>query len=203
MTTFKYQRKFVERTARNPSGFWGKDFNRNPRNASYIISRLELTRSDILLDIGCGGGGLLERALETIERGVGIDHSPDMVALSNQRNREAVDGGRLDIRCLDIESTPWSWSDGTFSCVASSNVFMYIEHPEKVLSEIYRVLKRGGRIVIVTDSDCLSARIMSKLCYDFKLYQDSVMSSMLHNAGFAEIDVKSAWQFQKCYGRKL
>ena len=205
----KWREKFANASARKPSGPLGHFFNQDPgiRSLSfqYIIQKLELTSEDVFLEIGCGTGVLLKMALRIVQAAAGIDPSASMIESARERNLEAVRKGRLDVRMIDANSEPWPWPDETFTCAASNNVFMYIEHPYRVLSEIYRVLKSGGRLVVVTDSDNLANRAISKLFgFSFRLYKDAEMESMLYRAGFREVEVKSNWSgHQKCYGRKL
>ena len=110
--------------------------------------RLALTREDRLLDVGCGGGTFLAQALEVVDQAAGIDHSPDMVALTKENNAEAVAEGRLDVRLGDAAALPWE--DATFDAESNSAALFFATDPPAVLREAARVLKPGGRFVIVT-----------------------------------------------------
>ena len=171
----------------------------------YIIDKLELEPGDLFLEIGCGAGFLLKRALEKkVQGAVGIDYSHSMVESARNRNREAIGRGKLIVKLIDADSPPWPWPAETFTCAASHNVFMYLEHPDTVLSEIHRLLKPSGRLVILTLSDCLANRIISKVfCLKFRLYKDGDMELLLYKAGFIKVEVKSnLLGRQKCYGCK-
>ena len=49
-----------------------------------VLDALRLKPDDELLDVGCGGGVFLRRALETGCSAVGVDHSHDMVQLARK-----------------------------------------------------------------------------------------------------------------------
>lgn len=193
--------------------FFGRAIGRKPkewtgwfvksRDFRFIIRKLEFKPDDLFLEIGCGPGFLLKQALMEVQWAVGIDHSPGMANFAENRNREAVSKGRLMVRLIDADSPPWPWQDETFTCAASNNVFMYLEHPDRVLGEIHRLLRPSGRLVIVTNSECLTNRLLSKISgLRFRLYKDVDMESLLRTTGFVQVEVKSAGGHQKCYARK-
>ncbi|MDD5181712.1 MAG: class I SAM-dependent methyltransferase [Candidatus Nanoarchaeia archaeon] len=61
---------------------------------------------------------------------------------------------REEVKKCDIESEKLPFKDGFFDEVYSSCVFEHLRNPENVLREMKRVLKKNGRIVIVTDNAC-------------------------------------------------
>lgn len=75
-----------DRRARRPSGAQARTTYRDPvyhrPNFKAILKALSLTRDDYLLEVGCGGGALLEEALRTGCKAAAIDHSPEMVKLA-------------------------------------------------------------------------------------------------------------------------
>lgn len=191
--------KFRDTTARKPSGWLGKYLYRDPKSHKksfeIIMKKLNLRSDDSYLEVACGGGVLLEISLQTVRRAAAIDHSADMVALATERNRAAVDGGRVEIVEGNAESLPWP--DEHFSCAACANAFFFIEHPQLVLSEISRVLKLKGRLVINTMPGKLPlAGIVFKRPCNLRTYPDEQMKSMFYTAGFrvAEVNTVSGMQ---------
>ncbi len=65
----------------------------------------------------------------------GLDHSPDMLALSMERNREAVATEALHLKLGDATRIPWP--DRTFTAALAANMFFFVEEPELVLSELF------------------------------------------------------------------
>jgi SAM-dependent methyltransferase len=136
----------IDRTARRPTGsraravYGAEDVHDFARRA--ILDALALNASDHLLEVGCGGGLLLRDALATGARATGIDHSQDMVALAGERAPGA------DVRLADAGELPFG--EDTFSAIAMSVVFFFLEDPRAVLEECRRVLQARGRLAIYT-----------------------------------------------------
>lgn len=197
--------KFRDITARKPSGWLGKRLYKDPKahreSFRLILEKLDLKSDDFYLEVACGGGVLLEMALRTVRRAAAIDHSADMVELTIERNKAAVDRGIAEVVEGNAESLPWP--DESFSCAACANAFFFIERPELVLSEISRVLKPKGRLVFTTLSGKSSLiRTVFKRPYNLKTYTDEKMQRMLYSAGFSVAEVNTVsgiqvWMAQK------
>ncbi len=197
--------KFINNTARKPSGKAGRCAYRNPRShyASFrmILELLELTAEDHYLEIGCGGGVLIRSALETATFAAGIDHSPDMVEVSRESNTKSVAAGRAEIVQGDVAALPWK--DERFSAAASANMFFFVEQPQQALAEIYRVLRPGGRFAMVTSAKNLVMALTFGWLYRLRSYSNAEMSEMLHAAGFCDIKVETRRLIsQVCFARK-
>src|ERR1700738_2305989 len=81
----------------------------------------------------------------------GIDLSAPMLA----KAREKMASGRYpfvrDVQLMDAHRM--SFADATFDCVVAQFVITLVEDPEQVLSECHRVVKPGGRIILVNHLD--------------------------------------------------
>jgi SAM-dependent methyltransferase len=136
----------TDRVARRPSGrrarevYGADDVHDWARRA--ILDALGLGPGDHLLDLGCGGGLLLADALSTGARVTGIDHSEEMVALASARAPAA------QVVLAEAERLPFA--DETFTAVAMSVVFFFLEDPIGVLGECRRVLVGDGRLAVYT-----------------------------------------------------
>jgi len=202
-----WYQKFVDVTARKPSGWIGRLFYRNPkphyRSFRYILEKLDLAPDDVFLDVCCGGGTLLQMALKTVERAAGLDYSSDMVALSGENNAPAVAAGRLELRQGDAAALPWG--DASFDAAANANALIFILNPVAFFREVRRVLKPGGRFVVVTTGKHRLAPLLFGPWYPtLKLYSDAALADLLRTAGFATVEVKSFdIENQVCYGVKV
>ncbi|MDZ7784721.1 MAG: methyltransferase domain-containing protein [Halioglobus sp.] len=101
---------------------------------------------NLLLDIGCGSGGLLAAASSLGIRALGVDAS--MTNLVAAKHMIEAHGGAAQLVCAYAERLPFS--DGS---VANITLYDSIEHVSDVgdtLFEAHRVLRPGGRMAIST-----------------------------------------------------
>ena len=100
----------TDRIAYRPSGPLGRWAYREPRRfqPSYdaTLSALAPGAEDRLLEVGCGGGSFLERALASGCSAAAVDHSPDMVVLARERNHGVCADGRLEVLEANAERLP-------------------------------------------------------------------------------------------------
>ena len=202
----KKRERFIDRTAKRPWGAWAMKQYNDPkghyRSFKIIMDALALGRDDAYCEIGCGGGVLLNMAMKSAGQGAALDHSPDMVRLSIENNRDTVGQGRLEIVQGNAEALPWD--SGRFTACGCANMFFFVEHPEAALAEIFRVLAPGGRFSMVTAGKTLPTRATMGWLYNLNTYSDSVMSDMMERAGFKNLRVrtKNLGLTQVCYGQK-
>ena len=104
-----------------------------------------IEKGESVLDIGCGAGFDLYVACQMVGkegRVSGIDLTPEMVEKA-QRNLEDA-ACQADIRAASSEAIPFETD--TFDVVISNGVLNLSPLKEQTFSEIYRVLKPGGRL---------------------------------------------------------
>ena len=99
-------------------------------------------RNKKILDIGCGGGAFLTRALK-------IDAITKGIELSDSRGAYCVNKG-LDVVKRPIDSSYWLEYKNYFDCVSLWDVIEHVNDPELVLKSSYEVLESGGYIFIDT-----------------------------------------------------
>lgn len=94
-----------------------------------------------LLDVGCGTGSLARAmAARWPERSIGgIDSSAAYIAFAQQ---EA--GGTIEFRTGDAARLPYA--DRTFAASAAQLVLSFVKDPDRALSEMMRVTRRGGPV---------------------------------------------------------
>ncbi|HYZ90569.1 MAG TPA: class I SAM-dependent methyltransferase [Myxococcales bacterium] len=147
-----------------------------------VLEALQLTPEDSLLDVGCGGGVFLRRALETGCRAFGIDHSRDMVRLARKTT-----GGAVPIVRGAAEALPFG--DGEFTAVSCLIAFFFFPDPEAALREFRRVLDRGrGRVAIYTTAPELKGTPAAPypLATRGHFYEDDELAQLPSAAGFIE-----------------
>ena len=192
----RLKERLLDITARKPSGWLGRliygRFSGGEQIDRLVLERLSLQRDDIYLELGQGGGILLDWVLEIASEAAAIDHSFDMVRLSRQRNRVAVEQGRLQLVHGDAASLPWR--DGAFTCCACLRTFLFFSKPIQVLEEVSRVLKPGGRFVILTPANRNiegETRRSSSSQDLLHRYTETELSSMLTRVGFVSVAIET------------
>jgi SAM-dependent methyltransferase len=98
-----------------------------------------------VLDVGCGNGYVLARYALHGALVHGIDITPTAVQLCRQRFH--YDGLEGDFREADAEHLPFA--DDHFDCVCSMGVLHHVPNPANAVAEIHRVLKPGGRLIVM------------------------------------------------------
>jgi ubiquinone/menaquinone biosynthesis C-methylase UbiE/DNA-binding HxlR family transcriptional regulator len=99
-----------------------------------------------LLDIGTGTGRILEMVADRVGRGVGIDQSRDMLAVARV-NLERTGSKNCHVRHGDMMQLPFG--DGAFDVVTFHLALHYAERPGLALLEAARVLRNGGKVIVI------------------------------------------------------
>ncbi|MGE4372127.1 MAG: ArsR/SmtB family transcription factor [Xanthobacter sp.] len=99
-----------------------------------------------LLDLGTGTGRMLELFAPDIERGLGLDLSPDMLAVARTHLDHA--GIRnCQLRQSDIYAIPAPRD--SFDAVIIHQVLHFLDDAGRAIAEAARVLRPGGRLLVV------------------------------------------------------
>ncbi|MDG6256046.1 MAG: methyltransferase domain-containing protein [Methanomicrobiaceae archaeon] len=119
----------------------------NDRGRVYYDHVCDLVLEDLpaggmLLDLGCGTGLFMVRYLASGGDAVGLDISRGMIARARQRCPACT------VSVGTAEQIPFR--DAAFDAVASILAFSYLQRPEAMLAESFRVLKPGGTIAVCT-----------------------------------------------------
>ncbi|MFG1344199.1 metalloregulator ArsR/SmtB family transcription factor [Xanthobacter autotrophicus DSM 431] len=99
-----------------------------------------------LLDLGTGTGRMLELFAPDIERGMGVDLSPDMLGVA-RTNLENAGVRNCLLRQSDIYAVPAPRD--SFDAVIVHQVLHYLDDGRRALKEAARVLAPGGRMLVV------------------------------------------------------
>lgn len=117
----------------------------NPRkNYGKIINKLELSENDVLLDVGCGTGEVLNR-IAGIYQNVqlyGLDISPKMLQIAKDKDVK----NKIEYVCGDAEKLPFN--KDMFDVLLTSESFHHYPNPKQALREFGRVLKPKGKMIL-------------------------------------------------------
>lgn len=180
------------------------------------IERISVQEGERVLDIGSGPGFLAAAiADQTGPKGkvVGVDISRQMVDRASQRSQLEW----LSYQCADATALPFE--DNYFDVVVSTQVAEYVPDIEAFASEVHRILKPGGRgLILATDWEgvCWHSEYPDRMekvlkafsphCADSKLPR--TLTARLRKAGLAVDDVSyfpivNVDRYDGCYGEMV
>lgn len=156
----------------------------------------QIKEGDTVIDLGSGAGNdCFVARHETGERGkvIGIDFTEKMISKARE-NAEKLRFNNVEFRQGDIEEMPVS--DNVADVIVSNCVLNLVPDKEKVIKEIFRVLRPGGHFSI---SDVvLVGKLPEVLRKDAEMYAGCVAGAIqkddylgyIESAGFEEINVQ-------------
>jgi trans-aconitate 2-methyltransferase len=114
--------------------------------ADELITKLRLSGSEHILDIGCGDGRVTAGIARRLTHGhiLGIDSSPEMIRYAQDHfphdKYQNLSFCQLDARTLGFK--------GEFDVIFSNAALHWVVDPRPVLDGIYHALRPGGRMVV-------------------------------------------------------
>jgi len=154
-----------------------------------------LKPGETVLDLGSGAGFDCFLAAKAVGREgsvIGVDMTPGMVSKARQ-NAEKSGFDNVEFRLGEIENIPLA--DSTVDVIITNCVINLSPDKERVFSESYRVLKKGGRLAI---SDIVTTReLPDEIKENMQLYSACIsgaslvneIESVLDTIGFREIRI--------------
>jgi len=182
----------VARQLARPSGWFGRivmtrALNRGNRPLlAAALGHLSVPVEGRLLDVGFGGGGLLELAARRGFRHLaGIDPSADAV----RRLREAPPGWArgidLQLECAVVEAIPFG--GGAFDAVLSTNTVYFWPDLGAAFAELRRVLSPGGQLLLGF-SGAAKLREFGRITrHGFHFHPEADLVAAAERAGLAEV----------------
>ncbi len=107
-----------------------------------VLNAVHISPADTVLDVGAGTGFLTEAAAKIASKVIALDFSRAM----SEEAIAKMGTGNVEFRIGNIESMPFQ--DSSVNAVIGNMVLHHCPHPKVAISEMYRVLKPGGRIAI-------------------------------------------------------
>ncbi len=180
------------------------------------IRALKASKPQYILDVATGTGDFALAAIKLLKprKIVGVDISEGMLAMAKEKIAKKGIGAQFEVQLADSEHLPFS--EGTFDAVTVAFGVRNFERLEKGLTDMCRVLKPGGKAVILEFSNPkkfpvkqfyrfysskvlpLIGRIFSKDNRAYTYLPESVaqfpdgkdFTDILHRAGFSQTECR-------------
>ena len=165
------------------------------------LSKIKIGTDCVILDVGCGGGKTVSRLANLAPQGkvYGIDYSPDMAEYSKKVNKKLIAQNRVEIVAGSV--LQMGFRDGFFDLVTAVETYYFWSSFSDALKEIKRVLKPGGRLLLVNEMikdgkyEVANAKLIEET--HVQLIPLEEIQNALRKIGFADIEVytkdSSAW----------
>jgi len=166
------------------AGRLGKDYVPGKSWKSLAEALLRLIPPMVIADLGAGEGAFSLLLAQRAKKVIAVDSSAKMIEVARE---QALGNGvkNVDFRLGDMEEVPIKTA--TVDLVFFSQSLHHALHPNRALAEANRILRPGGRVVIL---DLVKHRFEEarELYADEWLgFSESDMEAMLEEAGFREI----------------
>jgi len=116
---------------------------------------LEARRRGRILDVGCGNGQFLAHMHDLGWEVMGVEPDPEAVRIAWERFRVKVFLGSINKA---------NFHYNYFDAITMNHVIEHVSNPVEVLKECYRLLKPGGKMILLTPNiESLGHRLFKKL----------------------------------------
>jgi ubiquinone/menaquinone biosynthesis C-methylase UbiE len=130
-------------------------------------------------DLGCGGGHIADALAPNVGRVIAIDESGPMLAVAREK---LASHANVELRSGTIEALPID--DATLDVAVMFLVAHFVTDPARVMREVRRVLKPGGRLLIVDLMSHDRVDYVVQLGHVWQGFDADQMNDWLSNAGF-------------------
>jgi len=169
--------------------------SRHSKVTDWGLSHVAVDKQYKILDAGCGGGRTVSKLASMATQGkvYGIDFSRESVAVASKANKQSIQQGRVEIRECSVSQLPFP--DNMFDLITAVETHFWWPDLPADMREVFRVLKPGGRLVIVAEiyggaQTKVAAMAEKYLPFSgMKLLTLQQHRELLENAGYTDIQV--------------
>lgn len=162
----------------------------------HAITYMDIKSGDRVLDVGVGTGLSLAEFPKNC-RVVGIDLSTEML----RKAKEKITQNRLDhIQVMSMDAMHIGFRDDSFDKVFISHVVSVVPDPYKVMSEVRRVCRKGGQVVIVNHFKSsnriveIVEKLINPVCKKIGWRSDLCLNEFINKSG---LNVRQKYMLKK------
>lgn len=189
-------RGFLAKQLGHPSGIFGRLIMRllnqgNAKMNDLVLQQLDLQSGDRVLEIGFGGGYLLDKiANSKIPSFIaGVDPSLDVLQMGCKKFQQQTAHKYLELKQASGENLPYE--KNTFTKICTVNTVYFWSDPQRVLRECDRILQPQGKLIICYNSPEFLAQT-NLTSHGFTAYQPEELESLMASAGFVDVTTVKA-----------
>jgi ubiquinone/menaquinone biosynthesis C-methylase UbiE len=142
-----------------------------------------------ILDVGCATGRLLSRlAASGAQQLFGVDLAPNILEVA--RESLAKQDAHPELHAVDAEDS-LPWPSESFDVVTLTGVLHHFYRPHDALRQIHRVLRSGGRVLVLDPCFFPPLRHLMNLCLrvaphegDYRFYSPRGALRLLQSVGY-------------------
>lgn len=151
--------------------------------ARYLHKRFELNEGDKLLEIGPGRGDFLLafKKIGLLCYAVDIEVDPNL-------------SKEVDVKKGNVERGQLPYDDGEFDVVYHKSLIEHLESPNELMKETYRVLKPGGKVIILTPDWASQMKVFYEDITHKRPYDRTALADTLMMYGFKNITAEKFHQ---------
>jgi ubiquinone/menaquinone biosynthesis C-methylase UbiE len=136
------------------------------------------------LDVGTGAGALAFALAPLVREVVGLDPVPELLELARARSRPNTE-------FVEADGTALPFPDSSFDLVGTHRTLHHVAQPERVVAELARVTRHGGRVLVVDqlapdDTEAAAAQ------HEFETARDPSHTRLLTDAELRELFAANA-----------
>lgn len=171
----------------------------NQTRFTYASNHLANWQNCRVLDVGCGGGLACEFMARLGARVSGIDRSKNSIEIAQAHAKQS----ELQINYQQGNAEDLPYQQNSFDCVVCFDVLEHVYNRNKVISEIYRVLKPGGifffdtinrtfqsKLVMIWLMENILRQLPQGLHDWHNFIQPYELEKILRDLGFIQIELK-------------
>jgi len=165
----------------------------------YLFKRYGMEENSKILDIGCGRGEFLKGFMDSGMNGYGVDQSSIAKSYFSE----------IKLKNSNIENDGLPFEDNYFDYIFSKSVIEHFYDPQKLVKEIFRVLKPGGLVITM----CPSWEFNYKTYFEDYTHRSPFMIESLGDIfkihGFEDVEVEffkqlpSTWEKSAFFATSL
>jgi len=166
------------------AGRLGKDYVPGKSWKGLAEALLRLLPPMDVADLGTGEGAFALLLAERAKKVIAVDTSAKMIEVGREKaRRHGVKN--IEFRIGDMERVPIR--DARIDLVFFSQSLHHALHPERAVSEAHRILRSGGRIVILDLAKHRFEEARELYADEWLGFSEAELESMLEEAGFTEV----------------